>query len=129
MTVDIQLKDMNIPSNVIDCQIMILGLIQQLKVEHVCNHCGEYHGKEVCVSLLNEMRLIEINCDYHADLVEKLRKDISRIHELFKECKPILADSKNTHAVRDGLEQSGYIKYVKMPRTTYVQFKKTLEVE
>lgn len=27
-----------------------------LKIEATCNHCGEYHGREVCESLLSENR-------------------------------------------------------------------------
>ena len=54
---------------------------------------------------------------------------IERVRGLFAECVPVIANSRNTHSVRDGLEQGGYIKYIEMPRTTYIKFKAALENE
>jgi len=64
-----------------------------------------------------------------ADRIQELKATIERVRGLFAECVPVIANSRNTHSVRDGLEQGGYIKYIEMPRTTYIAFKAALETE
>ena len=58
--------------------------------------------------------------------LEEAEATIKKVRELLNQCVPVIANSRNTKSVRDGLEQSGYIKYVEMTRTTYIQFKKAL---
>ena len=74
-----KMKDLNIPSDLAKCQLMILALTEsleqtakgersadmeverlrnRLEVEQTCNRCGKYHGKEACQDLLNENALL-----------------------------------------------------------------------
>ena len=43
-----------------DAGQLFTALLDALTVEHSCNYCGEYHGREVCAALQEQLEAVRL---------------------------------------------------------------------